>query len=214
VRSTPQKLKICPKCGRGYLPASKECGTCGIPLSSEADIELDRVRSPPPTLTIVDAPPPAKRLPDKLKVCPQCGVSVSAILTVCPECKTRLPLEPDIHIQETIGLEPEFAGGDRGISLASIFAATTLVALGCGLAAIQIGLGIFYMVVILPALAVTWYRIRQRGNHRQGIPWSTRAWSFVESLGIVLGVLALTAAVLAIALAIVCTVVAVMGGFR
>jgi len=214
VRSTTQKLKICPKCGRGYLPASKECGTCGIPLSSCADIELDRVKAPQPRVTIVDASPPAKRLPDKLKVCSQCGVSVSAILTVCPECKTRLPLDPDIDIQETTGVEPEFAGGERGISLASIFAATTLVAIGCGLSALYVGLGIFYFVLIVPALITSWYRLRQRADHRQSIPWAVRAWSFVESLGIVIGVLALTVAALAVALAVICTVAAVFGGFR
>ena len=214
MRTTHQRLKICPKCGRGYLPASSECGTCMIALSDQADIELDRVQAPAPKLTIVDAPPPPKRIPDKLKVCPQCGVTVSAILTVCPECKTRLPLDPDIDIQETTGVEAEFAGGDRGISLASIFAAMTLVGIGCGLAAIHPGLGIFYGVLILPALAVTWYRLRQRSDQRHGLPWSIRAWSFVESLGMVVGILALTVAGLAIALAVVCTIAAVAGGFR
>jgi hypothetical protein len=185
----PQQLKLCPQCGTGYLAESTRCDRCDVPLAADADIDVVSVEIKPPTIFIGDDTPLVpKKLPDRLKVCEGCGASVAAILTVCPECKHRLPLEADIHITDTAGIDhpPQV---QHGFSLWMLFALTTTVAVACALGAIHPGLGLVFGVTAGPALIWTLVRVRERTNRGQLVPWNERASIFVTALATIIAVI-------------------------
>jgi hypothetical protein len=185
----PQQLKLCPKCGAGYLAESTQCDRCGVELSSEPDIDVLDVQIAPPTIFIGDADPPAaKKLPDRMKICPGCGEAVGAILTVCPECKHRLPLEADIAITDTSGLEQPSPLGQQGFSLWMLFVVTTAVAVACALGAIHPILGILFAITAGPALVWSLVQIRDREAKGQTLRWSDRANIFLVALAVTIGI--------------------------
>lgn len=188
------------------MPPAVDIEVLDIHLGQVAVRELAEPKQPGPKM------PPPPKLPDKMKVCQQCGATHSAILTVCPDCRTRMNLEPDIHITETRGIDAAFAGGASAFSLASLFMLTTLVAIGCALATVHAALGVLFAVLILPAIVVTFQRIRECQLRGTSVGSREQLMMFLNALGLTIGAIVLAAFAIMILFAILGVLLMLISG--
>lgn len=147
--------------------------------------------------------PPSGEVP---LVCPHCGAQYAAGAAKCWLCNADLSDAP-VLVAELVSAppgEPAWSLTEAFFAGLSALTALLVVLLGIGLFAQQPGLGVIYVILVIPPLTVTAARTFRKTRSGAGISWAERLATFVISSVVMLGVLGMLAIAAVACLIIYC----------
>ncbi len=140
----------------------------------------------------------------ELKSCPDCAAENLGDAVQCWLCRHDLRGVPAIVIAEEVRRPPSFVAGDQFFAALALLLALTVIVVLVGVFLQEPALAVMLGVILVPALVGTMIRVKQQQARHGHVSWSEKLLTFIMSVSIVIGGLAMLAVAAFIAFFLYC----------
>jgi hypothetical protein len=127
----------------------------------------------------------------ELKTCPACAAENFGDAAQCWLCRHDLRDVPAIVIAEEVRQPPSFVAGDQYFAALAVLLALTVIVVLVGVFLQEPALAVMLGVILVPALVGTLIRVKQQQARHGHVSWAEKLLTFILSVSMVIGGLAL-----------------------